>query len=126
MPGWGWFLLGVGVAGVALGGLWLYFRSRGSILDRSELDEIAKVKYRRQLATAREERTRLEVLAGELEAELRGIAERKRKRLEEIDANRDRNVRDLADDPDALLDRVDAILGESGFPHIGTDETESG
>ena len=107
MPWWGWLLVGVGAALLAVLVLWLIFRRRGGAqVDRSGLND-----SERTLEAERRAKEAALAVAARLEAELRGIAERKKQRLEELDEKTAKKFRDLTDDPDALLARLDEILG---------------
>ena len=112
MPWWGWLLIGAAGAGLVILVLWLLFRKKGgAAVDRVALLESERKRAQEDLEAERQAHARTEAVRKELEAELRGIAERKKARLEALDEEARKKLRDLTDDPDALLARVDEILG---------------
>lgn len=112
MPWWGWMLLGAGVCGLLALGLWLLLRRRAEpAVDRAGLIESERTRLEAELAAEKAARETAEKVARELEVEVRAIADWKRKRLEALDAEKAQKYRDMAGDPDAILRRLDEILG---------------
>ena len=112
MPGWGWFLLGVALSAIILVVIWAVLRGRSGV-DAKGLMESERKRLEKERDAERQAKEQIATIANNLEAELRSIAERKKKRLEALDAKKAKELRSLVDDPDTLLARVDAIVGQS-------------
>lgn len=127
MPGWGWFLIGFVVALSAAIVVFILLRKRdGVTVDKNALDASYKRRLMEELDAANESRKRTQGIAIELERELRGIADRKKRRMEAIDEESSKELRDLTDDPDALLSRIDEIVGGSEEAITQTGKTNIG
>lgn len=113
MPAYAWLGIGAGVALLSVLALWLRFRrSAGpAAVDRAGLADAERARYEATIRAERELRAAAEDIARRLEAELRGLAEDQRRRLADLDAKTRRDYEDLAGAPDALLARLDALLG---------------
>ena len=126
MPWWGWMLLGGGAVGLVTLGLWLLLRRKAApAVDRAGLIDSERTRLEAEAAAEKRGREAAEKVARELEAEIRAIAEWKKTRLEALDADKAQKYRDMAGDPDALLRRLDEILGPGGAPGRG-DPTPRG
>jgi hypothetical protein len=115
MPFYGWLGVGAGTALLAVLLLWLRFRRPAgpATVDRAGLADAERERYETVIKAEREARAAAEDVAKRLEAELRGLAADKKARLEALDADSKRTYENLVGDPDALLARLDALLGRS-------------
>jgi hypothetical protein len=115
MPWWGWMLLGAGLVGAALVAVYIFLLRRpAAAVDRNALLDSERTRLEDERTAAERGRAEAERVARELEAELRGLVERRKKELEAIDAEKRKEYADLVGDPDALLERIDKILSGSG------------
>lgn len=104
--------MGAGVALLVVLVIWLLVRRKNPApVDRVALLESERTRLQEERDAEAAARKTAEETARKLEAELRSIAERKKARLEELDAETAKKFRDLSDDPDALLARLDQLLG---------------
>jgi len=124
VPWWGWMLIGVGISGVVVLGVWLLLplRRKEPAVDRAGILESEKLRLAEEREAERRGREAAEAVARELEAEIRSIADLKRRKLEELDARESKTFRELGDDPDAILTRLDGILGKVGSGDVGPDK----
>lgn len=91
-------------------------------MDRTGILESEKLRLAEEREAERRGREAAEAVARELEAEIRSIADLKRRKLEELDARESKTFRELGDDPDAILTRLDGILGKVGSGDVGPDK----
>jgi hypothetical protein len=112
MPWWGWMLVGAGTAGLITLAIWLLLRRKAvPAVDRIGLIDSERTRLEAERDAEAAARAAAEKVAANLEAEIRDIAQWKQKQLEVLDAEKARNYRDMAGDPDAILRRLDEILG---------------
>lgn len=112
MPWWGWMLLGGGLVGVSVLVLWLILRKKVTpAVDRTALLESEKVRLAAERDAEAKARLAAEKVAKDLEMEVRAIANWKKQRMEALDEEKAQKYRDMAGDPDAILRRLDEILG---------------
>ena len=114
MPAWGWFLLGIATAAVALIIIWAVFFRGSTLVDQVALFKSEQKRLEDQATAERLAKEKAEKLAADLELEIRNIAAAKKRRIDEIDDKKKSELRDLLTDPDSILDRVDAILRRAG------------
>jgi len=105
-------LLGGGLVGAVALVLWLLLRRKAEpAVDRVGLLESERTRLTEERDAEARGRAAAEKVARELEAEVRAIADWKKTRLEKLDADKAQKYRDMAGDPDAILRRLDEILG---------------
>lgn len=112
MPWWGWMLLGGGLVGAVALVLWLLLRKKAEpAVDRAGLIDSERTRLEAERDAEKRGREAAEKVARELEVQVRAIADWKKQRLEALDAEKAQKYRDMAGDPDAILRRLDEILG---------------
>lgn len=122
MPAWAWFVLGVATSAMILIVVWaLLFRGSSSFVDRVALAESDRKRLEDERDAERNAKEKAEFISTQLEAELREIAQRRRVKIEEIDDSTIKDFKRFVDDPDALLARIDEIVGRSTYPGTKPD-----
>jgi uncharacterized membrane protein YheB (UPF0754 family) len=112
MSWWIWLLIGLGSGLLLALILWLIFRKKViSQIDRVAMIESNSIRLLEEKNAEIESRNKIQVIATQLETELRESAERQKQKLEELDAKTAKKFRNLTDNPDVLLHRVDKIVG---------------
>jgi hypothetical protein len=105
-------LLGGGLVGLSVLALWLLFRRKVTpAVDLTALLESEKVRLAAERDAEAKARLAAEKVAKDLELEVRAIANWKKQRMEVLDEEKAQKYRDMAGDPDAILRRLDEILG---------------
>lgn len=122
MPALAWFVLGVATSAMILIVVWaLLFRGSSSFVDRVALAESDRKRLEDERDAERNAKEKAEFISTQLEAELREIAQRRRVKIEEIDDSTIKDFKRFVDDPDALLARIDEIVGRSTYPGTKPD-----
>lgn len=117
MPWWMWLFLGVALAAAGGGLIWAIFfvgRVRTANKLDARIQESVKQREAEEVEIQRLIKDRALKTQFRLEQELRDVADRRKRELEGIEDEVEREARRLADDPDALLARLDRIIGGSG------------